>query len=156
MSAHALATDIRQSPRKVRLVADVIRGLSAPVAVRTLQTMNKRAAVAVLDVLKSAMANAEHNAKLDASTLIVSTIQVDSAFVMKRFRARAFGKAAMIRKKTSRLKIVLGEPVATEPLPAAQLTAAAKKQLTATKVPAKPKPKPRAKQPTKSSSTTSA
>ncbi len=113
MEITAHVTDVRQSPRKVRLVAQAIAGLPAPAAVMQLEHMNKRAARSILDVLRSAMANAQHNAKLDPSTLIVKSCLVDQGFVMKRFRARAFGRAGAIRKRTSRVKIVLDTPVSS-------------------------------------------
>lgn len=100
------------APRKVRLVIDLIRGKSVGVAVTELTFLRKDAALPVLKLLKSAMANAEHNFKLDASTLRVKTITADGGATIKRFRPRAHGSAAPIRKRTTHINIVLSDEAA--------------------------------------------
>ncbi|MBI2098921.1 50S ribosomal protein L22 [Candidatus Uhrbacteria bacterium] len=109
MEVKAIARYIRMSPRKVRLVADIIRGARASEALLQLQFIRKRAAAPVSKLLKSAMANAENNFKLNPSELFVKKITVDGGPVLKRFRARAFGRAAPIRKRSSHITIVLEE-----------------------------------------------
>lgn len=103
----------RQSPRKVRLVADLLRKLPVAAARQQLTFANKDAAGPLLKLLNSAVANAEHNHKLDGETLRVKSITVDPGPVLKRFRPRAFGRAAEIKKKTSHVVLTLTDEVAT-------------------------------------------
>jgi large subunit ribosomal protein L22 len=106
----AVAKFVRIAPRKARLVADEVRGKSVPEAVTILQFTNKRAAGIVGDVIKSAAANAEHNDDADVGALFVRDVRVDEGPTIKRFRARAMGRATMIRKRTSHISVVLGVP----------------------------------------------
>jgi len=106
----ATAKFVRIAPRKARLVADEVRGKSVPEAVSILQFTNKRAAGIVGDVIKSAAANAEHNDDADIDALIVRDVRVDEGPTIKRFRARAMGRATMIRKRTSHISVALGAP----------------------------------------------
>jgi large subunit ribosomal protein L22 len=106
----AVAKFVRIAPRKARLVADEVRGKSVPEAVSILQFTNKRAAGIVGDVIKSAAANAEHNDDADVEALIVRDVRVDEGPTIKRFRARAMGRATMIRKRTSHISVALGVP----------------------------------------------
>lgn len=105
----ATAKYVRIAPRKARLVADEIRGKSYPEASNTLQFMNKRAAGVVGDVLQSAGANAEHNDDVDPEELVVAEVRVDEGPTIKRYKARAMGRATMIRKRTSHVFVRLGE-----------------------------------------------
>jgi large subunit ribosomal protein L22 len=107
----AVAKFVRIAPRKARLVADEVRGKSVPEAVSILQFTNKRAAGIVGDVIKSAAANAEHNDDADVEALFVRDVRVDEGPTIKRYRARAMGRATMIRKRTSHISVVLGAPV---------------------------------------------
>ena len=109
MEVRAFARHIRMTPRKVRLVADMIRGVKAQVAIDRLAVSKKWATEPVLKLLKSAMANATHNFKLDKDKLKVMTIYVDGGPTLKRFRPRAFGRAATIRKRTCHIGIVLSD-----------------------------------------------
>ncbi|MGH3087625.1 MAG: 50S ribosomal protein L22 [Rubrobacteraceae bacterium] len=106
----AVAKYVRIAPRKARLVADEIRGKSYPEAINLLQFTNKRAARIVGDVLNSAAANAEHNDGIDPVELFVREIRVDEGPTIKRYRARAMGRATMIRKRTSHISVKLGDP----------------------------------------------
>ena len=108
----AVAKYVRIAPRKVRLVANAIRGKSYPEAASILRFTNKRAARIVGDVINSAAANAEHNAAADPGELFVREIRVDDGPTIKRYRARAMGRATMIRKRTSHITVELGTPVA--------------------------------------------
>ena len=114
MEVTAKARFIRMSPRKVRLVADLIRGLDVDKAEVQLNFSVKAAARPVLKLLRSAIANAEHNHKLEHDNLFVKVITVDGGPMLKRWRARAFGRAAPIRKRTSHINIVLSERGAPE------------------------------------------
>lgn len=106
----ATAKFLRIAPRKARLVADAVRGKSIPEAVSILQFTNKAAAKIVGDVVKSAAANAEHNSDADPDELFVRDIRVDEGPTIKRYRARAMGRATMIRKRTSHITVQLGAP----------------------------------------------
>lgn len=103
----ATLRNLQISPRKVRLVADQIRGASVRTAQQTLSFNSKNAARPLLKLLNSAVANADHNFKLDTSSLRVKTIMVGEGPTLKRFRPRAFGRATMLRKRMSHIKIVL-------------------------------------------------
>ncbi len=107
MEVQAKARFIRQSPRKVRLVIDVIRGLQVHQAQTQLRFMKKVAALPVLKLLNSAIANAEHNFQLSADSLFVKTITADGGPVLHRWTPKAFGRAAPIRKRMSHISIVL-------------------------------------------------
>lgn len=109
MEVKATAKFIRQAPRKVRLVANLIKGLSVAEARTQLQFVPKRAADLVRKVLNSALANAEHNQKLSRDRLYVARALVDAGPTLKRTRARAFGRSAVIRKRTSHITVVLSE-----------------------------------------------
>ncbi|PCI60769.1 MAG: 50S ribosomal protein L22 [Kordiimonadales bacterium] len=107
--ALALATMLRGSPQKLNLVAATIRGMKVEKALNTLSFNRRRIAIEVKKVLESAIANAENNHNLDVDSLVVVEATVGKALVMKRFRARARGRAAKIVKPFSRLRIVLRE-----------------------------------------------
>jgi large subunit ribosomal protein L22 len=101
------------SSRKVRLVADLVAGMDVDEADAQLGHLRKAATVPVRKLLKSAIANAEHNAKLDRRNLFVRQILVNQGPTLKRFRPRAFGRAAPIRKRSSHITVVLEERVPT-------------------------------------------
>ncbi|MBI4359499.1 MAG: 50S ribosomal protein L22 [Candidatus Jacksonbacteria bacterium] len=103
----------RQSPRKVRLVTDLIRGKDAHTALNQLQFAGKRAALPIQKLLSSAMANAVNNFSLKKENLYVKKISVDGGPVLKRWMPRAFGRASEIRKRTSHVTIVLDEKIKT-------------------------------------------
>jgi large subunit ribosomal protein L22 len=102
-SSTAQLSNYRQSPRKVRLVADLIRGKNAEHALALLATLPKRASDPMATLLRSAISNA----KMDAIGLYVSKIEVNGGVVFKRQMPRARGRAAMIRKKTSVITLAL-------------------------------------------------
>lgn len=97
------------APRKVRLVADLVRRMTALQAEKQLLFLNKGAAKPVLKLLRSAMANAEHNFKLAKDTLWIKHLSVDGGVTIKRFRPRAHGSAAPIRKRTSHITLKLSD-----------------------------------------------
>jgi large subunit ribosomal protein L22 len=107
----ATAKYLRIAPRKARLVADEVRGKSYPEAISILRFTNKRAAKIIGDVIYSAAANAEHNMDADPEELFVQEIRVDEGPTIKRYRARAMGRATMIRKRTSHITVELDAPV---------------------------------------------
>lgn len=113
MEVKAKLRHLRQSPRKVRLVADVIKGLDVQVAQNQLQFLNKRAVRPVLKLLNSSIANAENNFQLKKDNLYIKDIRVDQGPTTPRWKPRAFGRATPIKKKTSHVVIVLSEKVAS-------------------------------------------
>ena len=116
MDVHASLRFLRMAPRKVRLVVDSIRGLSAVNADARLSFIKKGAALPVQKLLRSAMANAEHNFHLNKEDLIVKTITADGGPVLKRMRPRAQGRSAPIRKRTTHIMLVLATKVGTAPV----------------------------------------
>ena len=107
--AMAMARLLRSSPRKLNLVAQLIRGAKASDALNQLSFSRRGIARDVRKVLLSAIANAENNHDLDVDRLVVSEATVGKSLVMKRFRARARGRAGRIEKPFSRLRIVVEE-----------------------------------------------
>lgn len=105
----AILKNYRQSPRKVRLVANLIKGKSVGEVETELSFLVKRAALPFQKLLDSAVANAKHNFKLDKEDLYVKDVRVDKGIVMKRMMPRARGSASRINKRTSHLILVLDE-----------------------------------------------
>ena len=98
---------LRMAPRKVRLIVDVIRGMKADEALLQLQFSKRHASKPVYKLLASAIANAEHNVNIDASTLIVKTAFVDGGPILYRSTPRAQGRATPIRKRTSHITLTV-------------------------------------------------
>jgi len=107
--AQAILSNVRISPRKLNLVAAMIRNLPAADAVALLTFSKRRIAQQVRKALESAIANAENNHQLDVDRLVVSRAEVGRGAVMRRFHARGRGRAARVEKWFSRLKIVVTE-----------------------------------------------
>ena len=107
--AQAILSNIRVSPRKLNLVAALIRNRTAADAVATLTFSKRRIAGDVKKVLESAIANAENNHQLDVDRLVVARAEVGRSTVMRRFHARGRGRASRIEKWFSHLKIVVAE-----------------------------------------------
>jgi large subunit ribosomal protein L22 len=109
METVAIAKYIRMSPRKVRLVADLIRGKKVGDALNILSFTPKASAPVILKTLKSAIANAGQKKDVDVDNLIVKGISVDEGPTLKRFRARAMGRGTRILKRASHIKIIVEE-----------------------------------------------
>ncbi|MFT9187073.1 MAG: 50S ribosomal protein L22 [Acetobacter orientalis] len=107
--AQAITRNIRVSPRKLNLVAGLIRNKPASEAVATLTFSKRRIAQEVKKTLESAIANAENNHQLDVDQLVVKTAEVGKSIVMRRFHARGRGRSARVEKFFSHLKIVVAE-----------------------------------------------
>ena len=103
----ATLTNYRQSPRKVRLVANAVKGKSVADADTVLAYMVKRGALPMQKLVKSAVANAVQSGA-DASTLIVKNVEVNKGLVMKRSMPRAMGRATPINKRLSHVTVTLG------------------------------------------------
>ncbi len=109
MQTVAKLRNARISAQKVRLVADMIRGVPVEQAINTLNFSTKKAAAIMKKVLESAIANAEHNDGADIDELKVSRVFVDEAATHKRMRARAKGRANRILKRTSHITVEVSD-----------------------------------------------
>lgn len=109
MQAKAVAKHVRIAPRKARLVIDLIRGKDVGEAIAILRHTPKAASPIVEKVLRSAIANAEHNYEMEPNNLYVSECYVDEGVTLKRFRPRAQGRASRINKRTSHITVVVSE-----------------------------------------------
>jgi large subunit ribosomal protein L22 len=110
--AKAVARNLRVSPQKLNLVAEMIRGKRVDVALNELTFSKKRIARDVKKALMSAIANAENNHGLDVDDLVVSEAYVGKNLIMKRFAARGRGKASRITKSFSQVTVVVREVAA--------------------------------------------
>ncbi len=109
MEAMAYLKDLRISPRKVKIVLDLIRGKDAAIAVAILKNTPKAASLPVLKLLQSAIANAENNNHLDATKLYVSQCFVTPGRTAKRIMPRAQGRAFRILKRSSHVTLAVAE-----------------------------------------------
>ena len=105
----AINRNVRSSPRKVNLLLQNIRGKKADIAIRDLSFAKQRIAFDIKKTVQSAIANAENNYQYDIDRLIVKEAYCGKQIVMKRFRPRAKGRAAPIKKPYSNLTIILSE-----------------------------------------------
>lgn len=111
MKVRAHARYIRQSPYKVRQVLDLVRGLPIGEAEQVLAFTSRAATEPVRKVMRSAVANAEHNHALDADELYVAEAFADEGPTLRRFRPRARGRASRIRKRTCHITIVVADRI---------------------------------------------
>lgn len=109
MEVNASLKYVRIGAQKARLVVDVIRGKNVNQALKDLEFLNKKTAILVKKLLKSAVANAADKKVIDVDNLFVKSVWVDAGPVLKRFRPRAQGRAFGVRKKTSHINLVLSE-----------------------------------------------
>lgn len=107
--ARAILKFVRVSPRKARLVVDLVRGKKVSDALSVLAFTRKKSSKMVYDLVKSAVANAESSKNMDPDNLYISKIFVDGGPTLKRFRPRAMGRATKILKRTSHITVVLKE-----------------------------------------------
>lgn len=110
----AFLKNYRQSPRKVRLVADLVKGKSVPEALHILRVLVKRAGTPLEKLIRSSAANAEKNFGLDLKNLIVKNIRVDQGVTLKRSMPRARGSAFPIKKRSSNVVVTLAEKIVKE------------------------------------------
>src|SRR6185437_14499009 len=128
MEVKAIAKSVRISPRKLRLVAEAVKHMSVDKAYGTLEITHKRAARIIQKTLKSAVANAINNAKLDQKNLVIASVTVNESQPFKRFRPSTRGRIHPYKKRGSHLTIILTEKaVVAAPAPKALPKAAAKK-----------------------------
>ncbi|HHW35789.1 MAG TPA: 50S ribosomal protein L22 [Bacillales bacterium] len=107
--AKSIARTVRIAPRKARMVIDLIRGKQVGEAIAILRHTPKTVSPVIEKVLKSAIANAEHNYEMNINNLVVSQAFVDEGPTLKRFRPRAQGRASAINKRTSHITVVVSE-----------------------------------------------
>lgn len=134
MKVRAFLKNYRVSPRKVRLLTTLVRGLPVLEAIIQLDRSGKSASLQVKKLVASALANAENNFGLDRNNLYVFEMRVDEGPTMKRWMPRAFGRATEIHKRTSRVTVILEEFVeGAGRKTKEQMTAEKKKQKSAEK-----------------------
>ncbi len=109
MEVSATAKQIRMSPRKMRMIADAIRGKSLEEVYAILQVSERKAARHIQSVVKSAEANAIHNHDLSSEKLYIRTITVNENGILKRVQPRAMGGAGLLRKRLSQVHVVLDQ-----------------------------------------------
>lgn len=109
MEAKAILKYLKTSPQKTRLVIDLIRGKKVDEAITILTYSEKAVSRELVKLVKSAVANAENTKNLNVDKLFVKTAFVDGGPVLKRTHAKAMGKGALIRRRTSHVTVVLGE-----------------------------------------------
>ena len=100
---------LRISPRKVRLLVNLVKNKNVDVAVDQLAHYTRRSSPALIKLIESAIANAENTFKLKRAGLYIKDMYVDEGMKLKRFRPKGFGRAAPIQKKTSRVRLVIAE-----------------------------------------------
>jgi len=105
---------LKMGPRKVRLIADTMRGHKAVILLERLPLKHQKAAIPMLKLLKSAIANAKINHKYEAETLRVKSVTVDGGPMVKRWMPKAHGRATPLRQRTSHINLVL---ISEEPKP---------------------------------------
>ena len=138
MKAEAKLNYLRIAPRKVRLVADMVRGRKASDAKAVLGFSLKKGAQPIMKLLDSAIANAKNNLQMDEDSLVISKIVVDGGPILKRWRARSRGRANQIQKKTSHITLVLeGKKITAKK--AGKKNVGVKQPVGAKRVPAKTK-----------------
>ena len=110
----AVNRNVRSSPRKINILLKNIRGKKADIAIRDLSFARQRIAFEIKKTLQSAIANAENNNQYDIDNLYIKEAYVGKSIVLKRFRARAKGRASAIKKPYSNLTIILSEKMKQE------------------------------------------
>ncbi len=109
MDIQAVAKNVRISPNKVRLLADMVRGKRVEEAIKLLTFTPTPNALAVIKAIKSAAANAEKGYQMSTESLTINRITVDSGMTMKRYRSAARGRVSPILKRTSHITVVVTE-----------------------------------------------
>ncbi len=113
MEIKAKLKNLRMSPQKVRLVVDLIRKMPIDKALNQLKFVKKHATLPVANLLKTALADAQHNYNLDPKNLKIAEIRVDEGFTLKRWMPKAHGRATKIRKRSAHISLTLTEIVAS-------------------------------------------
>jgi large subunit ribosomal protein L22 len=114
MQVTAQVKYLRMSPKKLRLIADVVRGMKVETAIDSLAFINKQAKKPVIKLINSAISNAVNNLNLKKENLYIKEIKVDMAGMLKRWQFKAHGRATPLRKRNAHILIVLEELVPTK------------------------------------------
>jgi large subunit ribosomal protein L22 len=111
MQARAVVRNVRMSPRKVRIVANMVRGKRVEDALGLLALLPKKSARLISKLVHSAAANADDlsKGKADVDSLFIQTIQVDNATIVKRWMPRAMGRANRVQRRASHITVVLND-----------------------------------------------
>jgi large subunit ribosomal protein L22 len=109
MEARAVVRHVRMSPRKMRIIADRVRGKNIDEAMALLKLMPKKGAVVIRKLLISAVANAEQQGEADVDSLVVGDCNVDNGPILKRWMPRSMGRANRIQHRTSHVTVVVKE-----------------------------------------------
>jgi large subunit ribosomal protein L22 len=107
MAAKAVVRHVRMSPRKMRIVANMVRGKRVDQAMNLLRLTPKKAAFVIRKLLVSAVANAEHQGEQDVDALLVKECSIDNGPILKRWMPRAMGRANRVQRRTSHVTIVV-------------------------------------------------
>ncbi len=111
MQVKAKLNNLRISPRKVRLIADLVRGLDAIEAINQIEASYKRASLPIKKLILSAISNGENNLGIDRNNMYIFSILVDAGPSLKRWMPKAYGRASQILKRTTQVEITLEERV---------------------------------------------
>lgn len=122
MAVQAIAKGVRMSPRKVGVVAALVRGRSVDDALTILSHTPRRSALPIIKVIESARANADHNHNLKPNTLQIVEITVNHGPRLKRYRPAAHGRALPFMRRTSHIRVVVDGEVRAPKKPAAKAT----------------------------------
>lgn len=109
MEAKAVLRQVRISPRKMRIIANLVRGRRVDDAMAMLKSTPKRSGEVIRKLLLSAVANAEHKGQTDVDSLVVRGCSIDNGPIIKRWMARAMGRANRIQRRTSNVTVVVGQ-----------------------------------------------
>jgi len=109
MEVKAVSRYVRISPQKVRMLVGAVKGRRAEDGLNMLKFMPQKAAHIVEKIIRSAVANAEHNMDVDVDSLVIRNITADQGPTLKRFKARARGKGTRILKRTAHITVILAE-----------------------------------------------
>jgi large subunit ribosomal protein L22 len=126
MAVQAIAKGVRMSPRKVGVVAQLVRGRTVADALTILDHTPRRSSLAVRKVIESARANADHNHNFKPDTLIITQISVTPGPRFKRYRPAAHGRALPFQRRTSHIKVIVDGEVRAPKKPAVKSNDAAK------------------------------
>ena len=109
MQVTARIKNLRIPPKKVRLITNFVKGKTVEAALDQLRFMNKQTAAPVAELIRSAVANAQHNFKLDKNNLMIKDCQAKLGLTLRRFMPKAHGRATLLQKKMSHVTITLAE-----------------------------------------------
>ena len=114
MEVRAVSKYVRISPRKVHKVIDAVKGKPVEIGIQTLKFMPQKAASLLEKIVRSAVANADHNADVDIDLLVIRNIIADQGPTLKRWKARARGRGTRILKRTSHITVILAEETSVQ------------------------------------------